>query len=366
MLSAIEVDATGTVTCSSVRPMRYNGAMGGPASPASRSRSPGPTGEIGKAVVGALERSREVGHVLGMARRPFDPARDGVDEVGVPPRRHARPCRGRRTGRRTPTSSCTSPSYHGRRDGEPRGQPRRLAQRVRGDSGRRRRAARLRLLGGRLRLPPPRTRSRSPRTSRPRQPAHYYSAQKAEVEECSTTCSTAPAPTPTCSAVHRRRARGAAADRQPALRADLRAAARPGPELLAACHPQARCCPTRACPSSSFTTTMSPRRCGPPRSAVAARRLQPRGSRAADGRTARRELGWYSIPVPELAIDAAAQIIARLGFLPAQAQWIAAFREPVIMSASKARRELGWRPRHDALQTLRETIDATRLEPLIR
>ena len=49
-------------------------------------------------------------------------------------------------------------------------------------------------------------------------------------------------------------------------------------------------------------------------------------------------------------------MIARLGFLPAQAQWIAAFREPVLMSASKARRELGWRPSHDALQTLRETI----------
>ena len=65
-------------------------------------------------------------------------------------------------------------------------------------------------------------------------------------------------------------------------------------------------------------------------------------------------------------MDAAADIVARLGFLPAQAQWIAAFREPVIMSTSKARRELGWRPRHDALRTLRETIDATRLDPLIR
>ena len=78
------------------------------------------------------------------------------------------------------------------------------------------------------------------------------------------------------------------------------------------------------------------------------------------------ELGWYSIPVPELAVDAAAETIARLGFLPAQAQWIAAFREPVIMSTSKARRELGWRPRHDALQTLRETIAAARLDSLIR
>ena len=35
----------------------------------------GPTGEIGQAVVAALERSREVGRILGMARRPFDPAK---------------------------------------------------------------------------------------------------------------------------------------------------------------------------------------------------------------------------------------------------------------------------------------------------
>jgi nucleoside-diphosphate-sugar epimerase len=78
------------------------------------------------------------------------------------------------------------------------------------------------------------------------------------------------------------------------------------------------------------------------------------------------ELGWYSIPVPELAVDAVVEMVGRLGFLPAQAQWIAAFREPVIMSTAKARRELGWRPRHSASETLQETITATRLERLIR
>jgi nucleoside-diphosphate-sugar epimerase len=78
------------------------------------------------------------------------------------------------------------------------------------------------------------------------------------------------------------------------------------------------------------------------------------------------ELGWYSIPVPELAVDAVAEMVGRLGFLPAQAQWVAAFREPVIMSTEKARRELRWRPRHDAMGTLRETITAARLDNLIR
>ena len=66
---------------------------------------------------------------------------------------------------------------------EPRGQPRRLPQRVRGGAPRRRETARLCILGRRLRLPSPTTRSRSPRTSRCAAPAsHYYSAQKAEVE----------------------------------------------------------------------------------------------------------------------------------------------------------------------------------------
>jgi UDP-glucose 4-epimerase len=78
------------------------------------------------------------------------------------------------------------------------------------------------------------------------------------------------------------------------------------------------------------------------------------------------ELGWYSIPIPELAVDAAAETIARLGFLPAQAQWIAAFREPMIMDTAKARRELRWRPKHNALETLRETITATRMDRFVR
>ena len=37
----------------------------------------GPTGEIGKPFIRALERSREVTRVVGMARSPFDPADEG-------------------------------------------------------------------------------------------------------------------------------------------------------------------------------------------------------------------------------------------------------------------------------------------------
>ena len=37
----------------------------------------GPTGEIGRSFIRSLERSKEVGRIVGMARRPFDPAAHG-------------------------------------------------------------------------------------------------------------------------------------------------------------------------------------------------------------------------------------------------------------------------------------------------
>jgi UDP-glucose 4-epimerase len=77
-------------------------------------------------------------------------------------------------------------------------------------------------------------------------------------------------------------------------------------------------------------------------------------------------LGWYSVPIPEIAVDATAGLVARLPFIPAEAQWIEAFREPVLMDAAKARRELRWRPRHDAQDALRLMVQAARSERLIR
>src|SRR5271166_5140041 len=41
----------------------------------------GPTGEIGHAVLAALERAREVKSVIGMARRPFDPGLHGYRKL---------------------------------------------------------------------------------------------------------------------------------------------------------------------------------------------------------------------------------------------------------------------------------------------
>jgi nucleoside-diphosphate-sugar epimerase len=75
-----------------------------------------------------------------------------------------------------------------------------------------------------------------------------------------------------------------------------------------------------------------------------------------------RELGWYAVPVPGLAVDAAIGLVDALPGVPPLARWINAARTPVLMDAQKARRELGWRPEHAARDTLRETVAAARQE----
>jgi UDP-glucose 4-epimerase len=73
------------------------------------------------------------------------------------------------------------------------------------------------------------------------------------------------------------------------------------------------------------------------------------------------ELGWHSVPAPQLAVGAAAEAVAPfLPFLPPEAAWIETVRRPVLMDTSRARRKLHWMPHHDARETLRETIAAVR------
>jgi nucleoside-diphosphate-sugar epimerase len=71
-------------------------------------------------------------------------------------------------------------------------------------------------------------------------------------------------------------------------------------------------------------------------------------------------LGYYAVPVPELAVDATAEVVARLPFMPDEASWIQAVRRPTLMDTAKARRLLRWAPKYDALTTLRLTVEAAR------
>jgi nucleoside-diphosphate-sugar epimerase len=79
-----------------------------------------------------------------------------------------------------------------------------------------------------------------------------------------------------------------------------------------------------------------------------------------------RALGWYSVPIPDLAVGAAAELVARLPFMPAEAQWIETLRHPVLMDTTRARELLDWRPEHDAAETLAEMVQAGRSASLIR
>jgi nucleoside-diphosphate-sugar epimerase len=72
------------------------------------------------------------------------------------------------------------------------------------------------------------------------------------------------------------------------------------------------------------------------------------------------ELGWHSVPAPRLAVGAAAETVALMPFLPDEAAWIEAVRRPVLMDTSRARRKLHWMPRHDARETLKQTVAAVR------
>ncbi len=73
-----------------------------------------------------------------------------------------------------------------------------------------------------------------------------------------------------------------------------------------------------------------------------------------------RELGYYSVPVPDLAVDATAEVVSRLPLMPDEVSWIEAVRRPTLMDTARARRLLRWRPQHDAAQTLRATVAAAR------
>jgi UDP-glucose 4-epimerase len=71
-------------------------------------------------------------------------------------------------------------------------------------------------------------------------------------------------------------------------------------------------------------------------------------------------LGWYSVPVPKLAVEATAEIATRLPFAPAKVAWVHSVRKPVLMRTDRARRLLAWRPRHTSRRTLEGMVKAHR------
>ncbi len=71
-------------------------------------------------------------------------------------------------------------------------------------------------------------------------------------------------------------------------------------------------------------------------------------------------MGWYSVPVPDGVVRAAAGVASRLSFLNAELEWVNALRVPVIMDTRRAREKLDWTPQHDGPTTLAETVAGAR------
>jgi nucleoside-diphosphate-sugar epimerase len=350
--------------------MRYNGwmAASGSARKGLTVAITGPTGEIGQAVVAALERSREVGSILGMARRPFDPHARGWKKVSY------------RRGDVLDRDAVAALVHDAdvvvhlafmimggakeSREVNLVGSRNVFEATVAAGAKRLVYASSVAAYGFHRDNPQPLTEEVPARGTA----AHYYSAQKAEVEallaDTLAGASTAAYVFRPCIVA------GPQAplliDSMPYTQISERL---PG-AVLSLLDGVPILKPVLPDPGVPFQLVHHDDVASAMRAAVLGRGTPGVYNLAASGQLTVKELaeelGWYSIPVPELAVDVVADMIGRLGFLPAQAQWIAAFREPVIMSASKARRELGWRPAHDALDTLRETISATRLDRLIR
>jgi UDP-glucose 4-epimerase len=328
----------------------------------------GPTGEIGQAVVDTLERSSDVGTILGMARRPFDPGahgwkkvsyrqgdvleRDAVDALvaeadvvihlafmimgGVKESRAVNLVGSRHVFEATVSAKAKRLVY----------------------------ASSVAAYGFHRDNPQPLTEDVPARGSA----AHYYSAQKAEVEAL---LSRTLAGSATASYVFRPCI--VAGPKAPLLIDSLpytQISERLPAAVLGLLDGLPILKPVLPDPGTPFQLVHHDDVADAMRAAVLGLGAPGVYNLAGEGQLTVKqlaeELGWYSIPIPELAVDAAAEMIGRLGFLPAQAQWIAAFRESVIMSTDKARSELGWRPSHDVLETLRETITETRMDRLIR
>jgi nucleoside-diphosphate-sugar epimerase len=67
------------------------------------------------------------------------------------------------------------------------------------------------------------------------------------------------------------------------------------------------------------------------------------------------------VPVPRSAAVLASGVVARLPWMPAMAEWIHVARTPVLMDTTKAKTVLGWTPRHTTPETLQEMADAVRV-----
>ena len=69
-----------------------------------------------------------------------------------------------------------------------------------------------------------------------------------------------------------------------------------------------------------------------------------------------RELGFTAVPVPAAFVQPWARAVAGLPFDPPALAWVEAAGHPAIMDATHAREQLGWTPRYTSLEALRGAL----------
>jgi nucleoside-diphosphate-sugar epimerase len=78
-----------------------------------------------------------------------------------------------------------------------------------------------------------------------------------------------------------------------------------------------------------------------------------------------RALGWHWVPVPRPAVNLGTAAARHLTFASPKLEWATALDTAVLMDASKARRDLGWKPRWNADETLSQTVVGARDKGLL-
>lgn len=63
-------------------------------------------------------------------------------------------------------------------------------------------------------------------------------------------------------------------------------------------------------------------------------------------------VGALAVPVPQALAKASSEVLARLPLVPAMAEWLHIMRASVVMDTSAAKRELQWSPEHTSAQAL--------------
>lgn len=319
----------------------------------------GPTGEIGQSAVRALEEIAEVDEIVGMARRPFDPAEHGWSKTtylqgDILDREAVDALVGRADvvvhlafiimGSREESARVNLAGTRNVFEATvAAARPQRLVY-----------TSSVAAYGYHSDNPVPITESVPPRGS----PEHYYSQQKAACE-----AALAEIAGGTSLKVYVLRPCIVAGPKAPALADAMPWTHLPGPvkrinEALPLLKPPI--------PDPGIPLQLVHHDDVASAIALAATMSAPPGAYniAGDGVVSMsdvvRELGARPVRVPRVAAAVASGIVARLPFVPSALEWLHVGRTSVVMDTTKAKTELGWRPKYTAAQTLAALAESLR------